>query len=263
MVICRTVAIAAMAFLRSTICIRMFLGMVPVYVVPHMRTKSRPWKVRSTFYPHAEGPAGRNVESGQSEGSSCKQIEKATRGRALGILAISPRPVRDLPLAPSGFVLGEVRRRVQRRRLELAVVAMALILATYVGRALRWEIMLRPLTKESSLWGLVVGHLHRVYGRSAVWPRGRAGSSLSDRPERGCIVLEPSGRLGGGADSGLLMVLLIFGIALTQISRSGIQPGPHIQSALQAAGGWQESPARLCLALLLGLRHSGEGSGPG
>jgi uncharacterized membrane protein YbhN (UPF0104 family) len=35
-------------------------------------------------------------------------------------------------------------------------LALALILATYVGRALRWEIMLRPLTSKVRLWKLVV-----------------------------------------------------------------------------------------------------------
>jgi len=54
-------------------------------------------------------------------------------------------------------------------------LALALILATYVGRALRWEIMLRPLTSKVHLWKLVVA---TCIGFTAVVLFGRAGEPV-------------------------------------------------------------------------------------
>ena len=132
---------------------------------------------------------------------------------------------------------------------------MALILATYVGRAMRWEVMLRPLTKQAHLWRLVVA---TCIGFTAVVLFGRAGE-----PVRPYLIARKEGVSFSSQVAAwlverildLLMVLLIFGIALTQISRSGIQPGPHIRSALQAAGLLAGITGALSLALLLGLRH--------
>ena len=134
-------------------------------------------------------------------------------------------------------------------------LALALILATYVGRALRWEIMLRPLTRKVHLWRLVSA---TCIGFTAVVLFGRAGE-----PVRPYLIARKAGVSFSSQVAAwmverildLLMVLLIFGIALTQIARSGIQPSPHIQSALQAAGLLAGVTGFLCLAMLLGLRH--------
>jgi glycosyltransferase 2 family protein len=134
-------------------------------------------------------------------------------------------------------------------------LALALILATYVGRAMRWEIMLRPLSSQVRLWGLVVA---TCIGFTAVVLFGRAGE-----PVRPYLIARKEGVSFSSQVAAwlverildLLMVLLIFGIALTQISRSGIQPGPHIQSALEAAGLLAGITGAASLALLLGLRH--------
>ena len=134
-------------------------------------------------------------------------------------------------------------------------LAMALILATYVGRAMRWEVMLRPLSKHVCLWPVVVA---TCIGFTAVVLFGRAGE-----PVRPYLIARKEGVSFSSQVAAwlverildLLMVLLIFGIALTQISRSGIQPGPQIQSALQAAGWLAGVTGALCLTLLLGLRH--------
>jgi len=135
------------------------------------------------------------------------------------------------------------------------ILAMALILATYVGRALRWEIMLRPLSNQVQLWRVLVA---TCIGFTAVVLFGRAGE-----PVRPYLIARKEGVSFSSQVAAwlverildLLMVLLIFGIALTQISRSGIQPGPHIQSALEAAGLLAGITGALSLALLLGLRH--------
>jgi glycosyltransferase 2 family protein len=51
----------------------------------------------------------------------------------------------------------------------------------------------------------------------------------------------------------LLMVLAIFGIALTQISHSAVRPGPRVQTLVQAGGALAGFTALICLALLVGL----------
>ena len=53
----------------------------------------------------------------------------------------------------------------------------------------------------------------------------------------------------------LLMILLIFGIALTQVSRSAIQPGPRIRVILEAGGYTAGFTGAACLALLIALRQ--------
>jgi uncharacterized protein (TIRG00374 family) len=134
-------------------------------------------------------------------------------------------------------------------------LSMALILATYVGRALRWEIMLRPLSNTVRLWSLFAS---TCIGFTAVVLFGRAGE-----PVRPYLIARKEGVSFSSQLAAwlverildLLMVLLIFGIALTQVRRSGIQPGPHIQSALEGAGLLAGVTGALCLALLLGLRH--------
>jgi hypothetical protein len=120
---------------------------------------------------------------------------------------------------------------------------------------MRWEIMLRPLTSKVRLWRLVVA---TCIGFTAVVLFGRAGE-----PVRPYLIARKEGVSFSSQVAAwlverildLLMVLFIFGIALTQISRSGIQPGPHIQSALEAAGLLAGITGALSLALLLGLRY--------
>jgi uncharacterized protein (TIRG00374 family) len=183
-------------------------------------------------------------------------LKKHHLGAGLGILAILAAVLFVVyRWRHSGFAWGKfvgVFRDVDWSWLTLA---MALILATYVGRALRWEVMLRPLSNQVRLWRLVVA---TCIGFTAVVLFGRAGE-----PVRPYLIARKEG-VSFSSQVGawlverildLLMVLLIFGIALTQISRSGIEPGPRIQSALQAAGVLAGITGALSLALLLGLRH--------
>ncbi len=53
----------------------------------------------------------------------------------------------------------------------------------------------------------------------------------------------------------LLMVLVIFGMALTQVSRSAIEHGPRVKIVLEAGGYMAGLIGAACLALLLGLRQ--------
>ena len=193
----------------------------------------------------------------ESEGSRCNRLKKHHVGAGLGILAIlAAVPVRGLPLAPLRIRLGEVRGRLQRRRLELAGAGAG----ADPGDLRRPRAALGGHAAAFDQEGPACGAWWSAtcIGFTAVVLFGRAGE-----PVRPYLIARKEGVSFSSQVAAwlverildLLMVLLIFGIALTQISRSGIQPGPHIQSALQAGGLLAGITGALCLALLLGLRQ--------
>ncbi len=134
-------------------------------------------------------------------------------------------------------------------------LAFALVLATYVGRALRWEVMLRPLRKDASLWRIFTA---TAIGFTAVVLFGRAGE-----PVRPYLIAKKEGVSFSSQIAAwiverildLLMVLLIFGIALTQISHSAIEPGPKTKIIFEAGGYTAGITGLVCLALLIALRQ--------
>lgn len=183
-------------------------------------------------------------------------MKKQHLGAALGLVAILAAVVYVYyRWRHSGFAWQKFVSVLSTVDWSWLTLALALILATYVGRALRWEIMLRPLTNKVRLWKLVVA---TCIGFTAVVLFGRAGE-----PVRPYLIARKAGVSFSSQVAAwmvermldLLMVLLIFGIALTQISRSGIKPGPRIESALEAAGLLAGVTGFLCLALLVGLRR--------
>jgi len=183
-------------------------------------------------------------------------LKKHHLGAGLGILAILAAILFVVyRWRHSGFVWAKFAAVFRDVSWSWLSLAMALILATYVGRALRWEVMLRPLTNRVQMWRLFAS---TCIGFTAVVLFGRAGE-----PVRPYLIARKEGVSFSSQVAAwlverildLLMVLLIFGVALTQVSRSGIQPGPHIQSALEAAGLLAGITGALSLALLIGLRH--------
>jgi glycosyltransferase 2 family protein len=143
--------------------------------------------------------------------------------------------------------------------------SVALILATYVVRALRWEVMLRPLNCQAAAGvasplvkkGRLLGVLMATcVGFTAVVLFGRAGE-----PVRPYLIARKTGVTFSSQIAAwvverildLLMVLAIFGIALTQISHSAVRPGPRVETFVQAGGALAGFTALVCLALLVGL----------
>ena len=134
-------------------------------------------------------------------------------------------------------------------------LAFALVMATYVGRVLRWEVMLRPLRKDASLWRIFTA---TAIGFTAVVLFGRAGE-----PVRPYLIAKNEGVSFSSQIAAwiverildLLMVLLIFGLALTQVSHSAIEPGPRTRVVLQVGGYTAGLTGLACLALLIGLRQ--------
>lgn len=155
----------------------------------------------------------------------------------------------------SGFSWSEFVASFQHVDWSWLSLAFALIMATYVGRALRWEVMLRPLRKDASLWRLFTA---TCIGFTAVVLFGRAGE-----PVRPYLIAKKEGVSFSSQIAAwlverildLLMVLLIFGMALTQVSNSAIQPGPKTRVVLEVGGYTAGLTGAACLALLIGLRQ--------
>ncbi len=134
-------------------------------------------------------------------------------------------------------------------------LALLLILATYVGRALRWEVMLRPLARKASLLRVLSA---TCIGFTAVVLFGRAGE-----PVRPYLIARKEGVSFSSQIAAwvverildVLMILVIFGVALTQVSHSAIRSSPRIEVTLQAGGAAAGIAGFACLALLVGLRQ--------
>src|SRR5437870_11759130 len=96
--------------------------------------------------------------------------------------------------------------------------------------------MLRPLTSKVPLWKLVVA---TCIGFTAVVLFGRAGE-----PVRPYLISRKEGVSFSSQLAAwvlerlldLLMVLVIFGIALSQVAHSNIPPSPRMHTILQAGG---------------------------
>jgi hypothetical protein len=132
------------------------------------------------------------------------------------------------------------------------------IILTYYGRALRWQVMVRPLRPDSSTWNIFVA---TAIGFTAIVFFGRAGELV--RP----YLISVKERVPFSSQMAawllervmdLLMVLLIFGVALSQVSRAGLTPGPHLQILLQVGGIIIGVAGAVSLALLAAFRNFSE-----
>ena len=134
-------------------------------------------------------------------------------------------------------------------------LALVLILFTYLGRALRWEVMLRPLTHRSDFLRILSA---TCIGFTAVVLFGRAGE-----PVRPYLIARNEGVSFSSQIAAwvverimdIIMILMIFGIALTQVSGSAIPPGPRLREILQGGGAAAGIVGVISLSLLVGLRQ--------
>jgi glycosyltransferase 2 family protein len=186
-------------------------------------------------------------------------LKKSHLGIGVGLAALVAAAWVGYRWRTSGFAWDKFRGSLYNLDWRWMSAALALILVTYFGRALRWEVMLRPL-REGMLNPAGLGDIFSAtaIGFTAVVFFGRAGE-----PVRPYLIAKKQGVPFSSQIAAwvverildLLMVLLIFGIALTQISRSTVQPGPKMQLVLQASGYTAGLAGAISLALLLALRQ--------
>jgi glycosyltransferase 2 family protein len=137
-------------------------------------------------------------------------------------------------------------------------IAILLMLLTYVGRALRWEVMLRPLGGKVSIARLTSD---TVIGFMAATLLGRVGELL--RP----YLISVSAGVSFSSQIAawllervldLLAVLLIFGFALAQVPTHGLFLGPGLRWTLHVGGYLAGLAGLLCLLVMVAFRNFSE-----
>ena len=148
------------------------------------------------------------------------------------------------------------------RALDAAWLGAAAFIAwlTYLGRALRWRVLIRHLKPNPSLWNLFTG---TAIGFTAIVLFGRPGEMV--RP----YVIGLKERLSFSSQMAawlvermydLMMALLIFGIALSQVKTTGVKIGEGLQWVLSAGGYAAAGVATICIVVFVALRQFGEAS---
>lgn len=135
-----------------------------------------------------------------------------------------------------------------------------LALATYLGRALRWRVLIRPQKADPGLWNLFTA---TAIGFTAIVLLGRPGEMV--RP----YLIGLKERLSFSSQMAawlvermydLMMALLIFGVALSQVRTTGVKVGESLQWVLATGGYVATGVAVLCLGVFVALRQFGSAS---
>lgn len=135
-----------------------------------------------------------------------------------------------------------------------ASAAVLLILLAYPLRAVRWAVFMRPYRSNPSLWGLTTA---TAIGFTAIVLFGRPGELvrpyLIARRENVTV----SSQIAAWVLErilDLLMVLGLFGIALSQVSPSQLPAGSKAIATLRAGGYLVTALSTLCFGLLIAMR---------
>lgn len=134
----------------------------------------------------------------------------------------------------------------------LAVILVAL---TYVGRALRWQVLMRPVKPHANVWRILVS---TVIGFAAIVLFGRAGEVVRPYLIANKEKVSFSSQLAAWLLEriyDLLIVLLISGYALTQLQSAAASFSPGLQWVLRTGGYIIGGVGVGCLALLIGMRQ--------
>ena len=116
------------------------------------------------------------------------------------------------------------------------LISILLMLLTYVGRALRWRVMLGSAGRTPSIWKLTSD---TAIGFMAAVLLGRVGEVVRPYLISVSAGVPFSSQLAAWFLErllDLLAVLLIFGFALTRIPSHGLPLGPGLRWALGAGG---------------------------
>jgi len=135
-----------------------------------------------------------------------------------------------------------------------AAGSIVLSLLTYYGRALRWRVMLRPLVPHPSRWRLFSA---TAIGFTAVVLLGRPGELVRPYLIATKEKVPFSSQLAAWfleRICDLLAVLVVFGVALTQLDPARARVGPALRWILET-GGWALGVlGAACLLVLVMLR---------
>ena len=159
-----------------------------------------------------------------------------------------------LRFAETGFAWSRFLDVLREVRPEWMALALPLILGAYVVRAIRWRIMIRPMAPQATVWQMTVA---TFIGFTAVVLFGRAGEPVRPYLIARKYSLPFSSQVAAWFVErilDLLMVLALFGLALSQTSEEGWAPDSKLHTALRAAGWIAGLTGAGCLAALIALR---------
>jgi glycosyltransferase 2 family protein len=134
-------------------------------------------------------------------------------------------------------------------------VSTCLMLLTYVGRAIRWEVMLRPLGRTLKIWKVTYD---TAIGFTAVVLLGRAGELVRPYLISLSTGIPFSSQVAAWLLErmlDLLVVLLLFGFALIRIHTHNLPVGPSLQWVLGVGGYLVTAFGAFCLILFILFRN--------
>ncbi|MDQ1471891.1 MAG: glycosyltransferase 2 family protein, partial [Bryobacterales bacterium] len=130
--------------------------------------------------------------------------------------------------------------------------------STYVVRALRWAVLIRPLRPHPSFRSLMSA---TVIGFSAVTALGRAAEMVRPYLIAAKEQVPFSSQVAAWVVERLydvLIALAVFGFALSQVEGSGVALGPTLSWVLRTGGVVIGAGAAGCLGILLAMRFWSE-----
>ncbi|MEO8100190.1 MAG: lysylphosphatidylglycerol synthase transmembrane domain-containing protein [Acidobacteriota bacterium] len=154
-------------------------------------------------------------------------------------------------ISQSGFAWNRFLEAIQTVRGPWLAAAVPLILASYVIRALRWHVMLRPMAPQSTLWQLTTA---TFIGFTAMVLFGRAGEPVRPYLIARKYNLAFSTQVAAWLVErilDLLMILALFGFSLAYANRGQAELPPGVQAAGWVAG----VAAATCFAAILALHR--------
>ena len=143
-------------------------------------------------------------------------------------------------------------------RVAWLLAAVLAIFATYVGRALRWALFLRPLKETPSFANLLSS---TIIGYTAITILGRPGEFVRPYLIASKEHLPVASQLAAWVLErifDLLMALVILGFALTRVHASGVAVGPTLAWILATGGRVVVVAGGILIVLVLFLRHFAE-----
>ena len=157
-----------------------------------------------------------------------------------------------------GFDWNLAATSLSRLRWGWLLLSLVPIFGTYYGRALRWAVFLKPLKPHPSIANLLSA---TIIGFTAITLFGRPGEFV--RPYLIAVkeqVPVPSQFAAWVLERifDLLMALLVFAFALTQVDSSRLHVGSQLAWVMAAGGRIVGAACVILLAILLSLRHFAE-----
>lgn len=138
------------------------------------------------------------------------------------------------------------------------LAAVALVIGTYAGRALRWGVLIEPVAPQAKLGRLFSA---TVIGFTAIGILGRPGEFvrpyLIARQEKVSLSSQLAALLLERIFD-LLMALLLFGFALSRVRHSEVKAGAALAWVLTAGGWVAAGTGALCLIILILIRRYSE-----